>query len=158
MTAEEKKLPVYELVYHLLPTLSEGEGAGEAEALKGLIGECGATILSEEALKRVPLAYAMVKSVSGKLTRFDSALMGSLRLEATPEAAHALKTALHARPAILRFILVHTVRELPTPKRAVLREISTKTFERKVVKEEATGPVSEEALEKSLEEMVGEKL
>ena len=158
MSSDTKKLPVYELVYHALPTLAEGEIATYVESLRNRIRECGASILSEEGPKRTTLAYRMVKPVSGKLERFDSAVTGSIRLEAEPTAAQALNESLRTDTTLLRFILTHTIRDIPAPRRAVLREIATKTFERKVVKEEVKGPMSEAALDKSLEEIVGEKL
>ena len=51
----------YELAFHILPTVAEGEVAGVYEALKAQIIKDGGTITDEEAPERFELAYEIVK-------------------------------------------------------------------------------------------------
>ena len=56
----------YELAFHVLPTVAEGEVPGVFEELKTLITNAGGECTSEEAPERIDLAYEIVRHTEGK--------------------------------------------------------------------------------------------
>ena len=162
--AEGADVLVYELGYHILPTVAEEALAGEVDALKTLLVQADGVFIAEEAPKRINLAYKMEKGERGKNTYFDSAYFGWMKFELLPEKTLELKDALENRPNMLRFLLIKTVREdTRVGWRAELfeeRESGTTIAKAPVVGRAPEGErpiISEEELDKSIEELVGEK-
>lgn len=162
--AEGADVLVYELGYHILPTVAEEALAEEVDALKALIVQSGGVFIAEEAPQRINLAYKMEKGERGKNTYFDSAYFGWMKFELSPEKTLELKDALENRPNVLRFLLIKTVREdTRVGWRAELfeeRESGVTIAKAPVVGRAPAGErpvISEEELDKSIEELVGEK-
>ncbi len=106
-----EKATVYEVGYHIVPTVSPENLPKEVDAIKAILGKVGATIISEEGPKMIPLAYEMLKVVGPKRDYFETAYFGWVKFEAEPAAAIELKKALDLSEKVLRFIIVKTVRE-----------------------------------------------
>lgn len=106
-TGDEAREPVaYELAFHFLPTVAEGEVETEFQSLKATLADAGATLFDEEMPERIELAYEIEKRIDGKLRRFDSAYFGWVRFEAAPAHIAAVTAAVKNTPAILRYLLV----------------------------------------------------
>ena len=152
-----EKATVYEVGYHIVPTVSPEHLAGEVDALKGILGKVGATIIGEEFPRMRSLAYPMLKVVGPKRDYFETAYFGWIKFEAEPKAAGELKNALDISEKVLRFIIVKTVREntmhghkfLKDGKEAPRRTSST---DKKV--EGAKPEVTAEELDKSIDKLV----
>ena len=106
-----EKATVYEVGYHIVPTVSPENLPKEVDAIKAILGKVGATIISEEGPKMIPLAYEMLKVVGPKRDYFETAYFGWVKFEAEPSAAVELKKALDLSEKVLRFIIIKTVRE-----------------------------------------------
>jgi len=151
---------VYELGYHVVPTLSSEEVEKEQIELKDLIEKTGGLFLSEGTPKRMQLAYTMVKKVESKGTKFDQAYFGWIKFEMLPGEIIALKETIDERQTMLRFIIVKTVREHVTMqdrKPTFTKAPKEKIPEKVVVKTKETGesiPISDEELDKTIEELV----
>jgi len=152
---------VYELAFHLLPTLSEDESAKLVSGLKSLLEKEGGTIINEEAPKPMQLAYTMVKKREGKNAKFDSSFFGVLKFDADAEVLIPLKEELDLNKSSLRYLIIKTVREYaPIQNRPVFREV--KTEDSKPISKPAgqvkevkdAKPISEEELDKTIEELV----
>ncbi len=100
----------YELAFHILPTVAEGEVAGVYEALKAQIIKDGGTITDEEAPERFELAYEIVKHIEGKNRKFTSAYFGWVRF--TMEGANAVRLIeeVDGNVNILRHMLIKLTR------------------------------------------------
>ena len=105
-----EKATVYEVGYHIVPTVSPENLPKEVEAVKAILGKVGATIISEESPRMMTLSYPMLKVVGPKRDYFETAYFGWIKFEAEPKAAVELKKALDISEKILRFIIVKTVR------------------------------------------------
>lgn len=160
-TALQDERTVYELGYHLVPSLSSEQVEKEQALIKALIEKQGGLFISLGAPKRMQLAYTMVKKVESKGTKFDQSYFGWIKFEMLPAEAVALKEVIDTRGNVLRFIIVKTIRE-----HVIMRDQQV-TFTRKpeeekipekvVVKTKETGgskPVSDEELDKTIEELV----
>lgn len=100
----------YELAFHVLPTIAEGEVAGVFASIKDLIKKDGGEIIGEEAPERFELAYEVVKHIEGKNRKFKSAYFGWVRFKAQPENAAALGALIGANNSILRHLLIKLTR------------------------------------------------
>ena len=96
----------YELAFHVLPTVAEGEVADVVTAMKTAITNAGGEITLEEAPERFDLAYDIVKYLEGRNRKFTSAYFGWIRFTLTPENVAALTEEVEAMPQLLRHLLI----------------------------------------------------
>ena len=146
---------VYEVGYHIVPAVSPEKLPTEVDAIKAVLGKCGATTISEEFPKLRNLAYQMVKAIGPARHRYDSAYFGWIKYEAAPEASTEIKKALDANEKILCYILIKTDRENTLYGAKILGEEKKeedKANEPKVAP--VAAPVSPEELDKSIDKLV----
>lgn len=104
--ALDDELASYELAFHILPTVVEGEVADVVASLKDAITAAGGTVTDEEVPERIELAYEVIKYVEGKHRRFHSAYFGWVRFTATPDAIAAITEAVESNTSVLRHLLI----------------------------------------------------
>lgn len=102
----EQELASYELAYHILPTVAEGEVPGVSDELKAIITKAGGAITGEEPAERFELAYEIDKYLEGKYRKFTSAYFGWIRFTLTPAALATATEAIDEHKQLLRFLLV----------------------------------------------------
>lgn len=155
---DEKTKRIYELGYHIVPTVSEEAVAAEVTILKDVLAGAQAQIISEGFPKFRPLSYPMRKASGGKQTDFLNVYFGWLKFETSSEAVKSIALAVRKNDKILRFIIFKTVREstlsMPRAPRANIFKPSPRAP--RVSVESAHAPVSETELEKSLEKIIAE--
>lgn len=151
---------VYELGYHIIPAISEEEAPREAAAIKELIKEHSGTVISEEVPKHMTLAYTMNRTEDSKKEKFDMVYFGGIKFEINPANVIKIKDVLDINKNILRYIIFNTVKEntraevrLPQVRNERKQSVAPKVTPRK---KEISVPVSEEALDKSIKEIVVE--
>jgi len=153
---DETRTNVYEVGYHLLPTLSEEAVTPAVQELMSLIKAENGTFVGDRFPSKIPLAYAIAKRVNGKLTNFDSAYFGWVAFEAPREAIARLKVALDANPSILRSLIVVTDREAVAAALSGAVAGPTGVIEKPKREAEAGGEMSEVALDQALETIATE--
>lgn len=161
----------YELAFHVLPTVAEGEVPTVFESIKALITKDGGDIFDEEMPERFDLAYEIVEHIEGKNRRFGSAYFGWVRFRADASHVSKITGEVDARNDILRYLLIKLTRvEEEHPFRfhealknekmvttveesSVMPDFTTVTTEESAPEEskEEGGEVDEEALEEALE-------
>ena len=104
--AEAKDSVRYELAFHVLPTVAEGEVSSVFESLKAHITKNGGEIFDEEAPARFDLAYEIIKYLEGRNRKFTSAYFGWVRFNA--EAAHIeeMMSEIEGMKELLRHLLI----------------------------------------------------
>tara|TARA_B100000508_G_scaffold129381_1_gene115802 strand:+ start:4415 stop:4939 length:525 start_codon:yes stop_codon:yes gene_type:complete len=154
---------VYELGYHILPTVVADDLEGEVAKVRNAIEARGGSFITEGTPEMTTLAFPMFINNGGKKTKYETAYFGWIKFEMEPAKAVALEREdIKTNIQVLRYILIKTTREetraqLQTEQNTILREVKTTgTIERKVVEEEG-GEVSEEQVEEAIEELVGEE-
>jgi ribosomal protein S6 len=156
---EEKTTRIYELGYHIVPTVSEEAVGAEVTALKDTLAKEGTQIIAEGFPRFRPLAYPVRKAMGGKRTDFSNAYFGWVKFEATANAARSLTTEFRKNEKLLRFILFKTVREstLASPRapRVNIPKVQP-VIPRAPAIPVSHAPVSETELEKSLEKIIAE--
>lgn len=151
-TAEDRSL--YEVGFHILPTISEEDMMTKYEEIKGLIAKHNGSIVNEGAPSMIDLAYTMIKVIDNKHERFDSAYFGWVKFEMGAKDVVTLKKELDQNIEVLRFLIIHTTEEVSSPASTILKEekVPEKKIEALHEKEEAA-PVLQKELDDKIEEM-----
>lgn len=102
----EQELQSYELAFHVLPTVAEGEVKAVFDRIKNQVSSLGGTITAEEAPARFDLAYDIVKFLEGRGRKFSSAYFGWVRFELEANKVGALTEAVEHTKEILRHLLI----------------------------------------------------
>jgi ribosomal protein S6 len=150
---------VYEVGFHVVSSLAEGEVGAVVEKLRAVLKKAEAEIIAEGAPQKMALAYQIERPVSGgKREKHDSSYFGWIKFETAPQSISTIETFLRNTHEILRYLLIGTVREDITsqPRRAVFTSdrLEGKTIEKRPSQPEKKGEVSEEELDKSIEALV----
>ncbi|MCA9358075.1 30S ribosomal protein S6 [Candidatus Kaiserbacteria bacterium] len=95
----------YELAFHVLPTVAEGEVTTVFDKLKAAITKHGGTVTVEEAPARFELAYEIVKHLEGRNRKFTSAYFGWVRFTAEPAAIEEIMEEVDGTKELLRHML-----------------------------------------------------
>lgn len=158
-TQEEKLTRIYELGYHLVPTISEEAVGAEVTVLKDTLAKEGASIIADGFPRFRPLAYPMSRGVSGRHISFSNAYFGWIKFEATADIAKTLAVAFRKNEKLLRCILFKTVREstlaAPRAPRAHIPKTAP-VIPRVSAVPAPHAPVSESELDKSLEKLIAD--
>lgn len=96
----------YELAFHVLPTVAEGEVADVFTSLKGAIEAAGGEVTVEEAPKRFDLAYEIIKYLEGRNRKFTSAYFGWVRFTLDPAKLAELTETVEGESRLLRHLLI----------------------------------------------------
>jgi ribosomal protein S6 len=96
----------YELAFHVLPTVAEGEVASVVEKIKSHITKAGGNITGEETPARFELAYEIEKHLEGRNRKFSSAYFGWIRFTVESSAVETLTKEIEAMKEILRSIVI----------------------------------------------------
>ncbi|HEY4488677.1 MAG TPA: 30S ribosomal protein S6 [Candidatus Paceibacterota bacterium] len=154
---ETAPLRVYEIGYHIIPAVAEGDVEKLVGGIREQIEKGGGTFIAEGAPALLKLSYPMDARVGDKTEEHDRAHFGWLKFEAAPEVAIALQESLRTNPSVLRAIVFRTVREetrarLKAPTiREVKRTEPLSTKPRRT--EEESAEVSEADLDKALSDI-----
>lgn len=96
----------YELAFHVLPTIAEGEVPTVFENIKTALTKAGVEIIDEEAPERFDLAYEIVKYLEGRNRKFSSAYFGWVRFTAEPDQIDAVNEVVEGTSELLRHLLI----------------------------------------------------
>ena len=153
---EKGEVKVYELGFLVLPTLAEEELGGAVSALKGRFEKHGGVFLAEGFPERISLSYRISKTIEGKHTPFSSAYFGWLKYELPAHASVDLGQELKKEASLLRFLLIETIRETPLRERRAFfaKPEVARTIEKPLVRKSEKPAMSEEELDRTIQELV----
>lgn len=159
ITTDETR--IYEVGFNLVPTLGEEEIAPVFDVLRGIIESNGGNIISEGLPEEITLAYPMKHDVANKRNVYTSAYFGWIKFEMLPEDIAKVKEGFDGNENVIRFIIVKTVREdtlskkFAAPKQKHTAPAVSSSEKSTDKKEEAPKePVSEEEVDKAIEELI----
>ena len=104
--AEAIDVASYELAFHVLPTVAEGEVSTVFKSLKDIITKAGGELTVEEAPERFDLAYEVVQYLEGRNRKFTSAYFGWVRFTVAPDKIVKIEEELEGVKELMRHILV----------------------------------------------------
>jgi len=161
-TPEEEKLSrIYEIGYTIVPAVKEEDLEKIVGTIRTQIEKAGGSFIAEGAPSLTRLSYQMSAREGDKWVEYDRGYFGWIKFEASIGTARALGEVLKSNANVMRFIVFRTVREDTRAKykaptlREVKRTDTIKSTPRRV-SEETKGPVSEEELEKALQDITAE--
>lgn len=155
--AQVNREPVYEVGYHLVPTVAEGDVGAMVERIRALLEKDGGEILAQEYPKRMTLSYRIERSAQGKREKYTESWFGWIKFDTESANVPGIEAALRDMREVLRSLIIETVREVPAPTpRAVFTSdrLEGETIKKMPSTEESKGEVSEEELDKSIEALV----
>lgn len=148
---EDMLVKVYELGYHLVPSLAEEEVPQYVNKIKEMLDSYGAVVISEEFPELMNLAYTMYPSVKNKKQKYNTAYFGWVKFEVDTASAQEIKAKVELMDEVFRSLLVITVREnTMAPKKlfaAVKKPLVRKNTEEKV-------EIDEEVVDKEIDALV----
>ena len=154
---------VYEVGYLISSSIPEEKVPEASEAVKKLITDAGSSIIADEAPHRQQLAYTIrKKTVSGAYDKHDIAYFGWIKFELGSDKIEAVKKEIELLPAVLRSMIISTVRENTYLGKRAPAVIATPAFAAATgigaddEKKEVVAPASIEEMDKSIENMVKE--
>ena len=155
--ANKDMTPIYELGFHVVPTVGDDGVAAVVELVRKALGDN--EIISEQFPTRMPLAYTVERSVQGKREKYTEAYFGFIMFAMERENMPAFKVVVSGIPEVLRSLIIETVREdMPAPRRAVFasNRLAGETIKKPevVAPTEKTVEVSDEELDKSIDALV----
>jgi len=155
----------YELAFHILPTVAEGEVEGIFDTLKKHITQAGGQVFDTEAPERFDLAYEVVRYLEGRNRGFNSAYFGWIRFHLEPRALEAVSELVEAQKDLLRYLLIRLTKEeeqAPFRFHEALAETRVKTIgnDEEVVVPEGDVVVADEvvATDVVVDDVVGEEV
>ncbi len=111
--ANKNEEKVYEVSFHLVPTIDPDKVSAVFDRVKGVIAEKG-EVLSEEQPEKRDLAYTVrhtVRQRDGSYNRYDEAYFGSVKFRALRGDAGRIELTLTQDEEVLRFLLLETAEE-----------------------------------------------
>jgi ribosomal protein S6 len=102
---EVRESYTYELAFHILPTVAEGEVKVVFDRIKADITKIGGTLKEEELPARFDLAYEIVKFLEGRNRKFTSANFGWVRFDIEADKISEINEMMDGGKEILRYLL-----------------------------------------------------
>jgi len=162
----ENESQIYEIGFHIVPTVAEDKVSVETDTLKALVAKHDGEIISEGESKLQDLAYTIKKRIEGGYERYDRGYFGWSKFEMSIENIEAFKADVEELPNVLRFLIIKTVRENTLYGDSLVlideEQGDERPREKKPVvisaeeEKKENGEVSEEELDKKLDELVEE--
>ena len=161
-TEAEAERRIYEVGFHIVPSVLQEEVGTIFSALKDEIEKNHGAVIFEDSPKMIPLSYTMQKSKAGKYTKYNQAYFGWVKFESEPEGVLIIDAYLKANEQILRHIVLKTVREntmsvpkIPVYSRNKSSDNVIPTVDHSEVIEEKV-EISETEIDKALETAISE--
>ena len=102
---------VYEVGYHVIPTVGEDGLSTEVGNIRSAIEDNGGSVFAEEWPKHMDLSYPISKDIDRKRYKFDKSFFGWMKFESLPEVSLKVRESLSPNSHILRFVIVKSIKE-----------------------------------------------
>lgn len=140
-TTENAKL--YELGFHINPTLAEEKANAVFSQIKDVITSNKGEVVKEGALKNIKFAYTIIKKVEGVNERFTNGYFGWVKFNAESDVIAKIKKAVDNEVSIIRYIMVKTVDDFEHSTEKLAAEIA-ETESEEVTEDAADADVKSE--------------
>ena len=160
-TAEDAVVSrIYEVGYHITPDTKEEELEKVVGSIRAVIEKANGSFIAEGAPSLTKLAYPVFLREGEKSVQYDRGYFGWIKFEAPIAVAHTLDAFLKQNKSFFRYLVFQTVREDTRAKMKApqLREVKRTDVIKQVPRrvEETSAPVSEEDLEKALQDITAD--
>lgn len=111
MTQPYADTRVYELGFHVLPTVGESGSHDVMKELMDLLGNSKGEVLGKGEVAFMELAYPMLKIIDNKRNFFETAYFGWIKFAVAADKIDEIEKMVKARRDILRFLIIKTISE-----------------------------------------------
>ena len=159
-STEARDFKVYELSFHILPSVAEESLAEEFGNLKDIIQSRGGTFFSDDFPRHVELAYEVTKTLANKKERFNQAYFGWIKFEIDPDKILEINNIVKLDEKILRFLIIKTVKEnTMSAKKPIIKigDMAKRKFKKEgdfVSEIGVESPVNKEEIDKQIDALV----
>lgn len=154
MSEESKELKVYEVGFHLVPTLTEDDVKNHVDFVKEIIKkQKGSSLISEAKPILRNLAYSISKKVKEVRTTYGKAYFGWVKFETYPDQIIEIKKELDQNEFVIRYLIITTVRENTLVGKSESQKESAFPLEDEVV-DQTINELEVEDLDKTIDELV----
>lgn len=155
-TKDADDVKIYELGYHVLPTVAEENVAEEVGKIHSFISENDGNIISEGMPTKHQLSYEIKKRIETKYVKFNKAYFGWVKFEITPALVGKIKEKMTSDENILRFIIINTVKEntMHVFKSPMMSKDEMVRVPKDLPAQAVKTEISEEEIDKSIDELV----
>lgn len=154
---EAGDLRVYEVGFHLIPSIAEAEMPAEVEKIKGILANHGASVIAEETPRMTQLSYPMSRAEAGKRDRYNQAWFGWVKFEVAPQEVKPLEEEIGRMITVLRMLTIATVRESTRSSKLLLSDRPVGDSIKKVEMPKGEGKkLSEAEIETAVDELVAD--
>lgn len=105
---KDQEATVYEVGYHLLPSLSDDEVQAWVKDLTAFLKKQGADFVGEKMPEKIDLAYAIERRVEGRFQAVRSAYFGWVAFSLEPRSIAQVKKFMDMHQSVLRYLIVTT--------------------------------------------------
>jgi ribosomal protein S6 len=137
-------LQSYELAFHVLPTVAEGEVSVVFDRMKAAIQAVGGQITNEEVPARFDLAYEIVKFLEGRNRKFGSAYFGWVRFTVEADKVSEITAAVEGTKEILRHLVIRLTKVEEAHPFLFHPSVADRKVETIVIEEEIVDALSED--------------
>lgn len=151
--SEEKELSLYEVGIHFIPSLSVEEAQAEHEKIVSRIEKEGGSVKMNQLPEERALAYEMSKEISGKKNYYTTSYFGYVVVEMPTSLSEIITKELGSSKVVLRSLVIRLPKEaLITRERKI--PTSHKEEPKRGDEKKDTGPIDEETIDKTIDELV----
>lgn len=111
MTQPYADTRVYELGFHVLPTVGESGSHDVMKELMDLLANSNGEVLGKGEVAFMELAYPMLKIIDNKRNFFETAYFGWIKFAVAADKIDEIEKMVKARRDILRFLIIKTISE-----------------------------------------------
>lgn len=115
---------LYEVGFHVLPTLTEEEAIAELASVTSFIEKSGGVIKKSHNPQMRELSYEMTKVISGKKQNFGNAYFGHLVFQIEPGFVGSVRKDIEILPNVLRALILEVSPESLLPREQRVRDPS----------------------------------
>lgn len=159
---KDREPVVYEVGYHLLPSLSDGEVQAWVKDFTNFLKKHEAVFVGERMPEKIDLAYAIERRVEGRFQAVRTAHFGWVACKLEPRLIAEVKKFMDMNQSVLRFLIITTsvdeVKAVMEGKVIMPKaQSSTEAISAPKRAEEQSAEVSDVDLDKALDSMTDEK-
>ncbi len=153
-TKTTENAQLYELGFHINPTLAEDKADAVFSKIKGVITSNKGEVVKEGALKNIKFAYTIIKKIEGVNERFTNGYFGWVKFNAESPVIEKIKKSMDDNVSVIRYIFVKTVDDFEHSTEKLAAEMAETTDESSEGEEKSDEKVEESKVKKSSKDEV----
>ncbi len=154
LSENESDAKLYELGFHLVPTITEEAAVAKFAEITAKIEKIGGSVKLSKNPESRPLAYEISKSGGGKKEKYETAFFGFAIFEMKRDEISAFQKWVNIIPEMLRSLVIEVPKDILTPKERRIPQSHKEETKRTTDPSTEAKPINEVELDKTIEQLV----